>query len=83
MLVEERKDGFHWRTNPFEFFDNYGNQLTRAIKDASDHAKGDKAQAVGRDSQVYRLMTGVVQRCYLEIENKKLREALAKKRSRR
>ena len=89
MLIEERGGEFRWRTDPFKFFDKYGNQLTRAIKDASDNAKGDKAQSVGRDPQVYRLMTKEVHACYMEAENRalvdeieKLKASLARRKTR-
>ena len=70
VLLEEKSGAFHWLTNPFEFFDQYGSKLVKTIMNASENA-GSDPYSVGRDPQVYRQMTSEVRRWYLEGQLKK------------
>ena len=66
VLLAERQDGqFEWLTDPFVFFDKYGDRLVKVIMSASTEGGGEP-WTVGRDPQVYGRLTSEVRRWYLE-----------------
>lgn len=66
VLLAEGPDGqFEWLTDPFLFFDQYGDKLVRVVMNASTDGGGEP-WTVGRDPQVYGRLTSEVRRWYLE-----------------
>ncbi|MEQ1606898.1 MAG: AIPR family protein [Pyrinomonadaceae bacterium] len=66
VLLAEGSDGeFEWLTDPFAFFDKYGDKLVRVVMSASNEGGGEP-WAVGRDPQVYGRLTSEIRRWYLE-----------------
>lgn len=67
VLIEEKQGQFAWLTDPFLFFDKFGDKLVKAVMIASDNGNNEP-WAVARDPQVYRTLTSEVRRWYLEGE---------------
>jgi hypothetical protein len=66
VLLTIGDDGmFHWLTDPFAFFNEYGDKLVRIVMNASEEGGGEP-WTVGRDPQVYGRLTSEIRRWYLE-----------------
>lgn len=64
-LLEKVEGRYQWLTDPFEFFDKYGDKLVAPIMTASDNEKREP-WFVGRNPTIYTQLTDTVRRWYLE-----------------